>query len=521
MKETAIAIFLIGLILSVYSVFKRDRLRVLMSAGLLFFLTISVYFLLMFDGQKFITYDNFSHWATIVKTILLNNRLPNFLDTTIVFQSYPPGSACFIYYVCKIVSGSESMMMFAQALLIFSSLTAVFGVVKKNKPIGFLLAASFCVFVISYNLSLYSLLVDLLLPALGLASVLIANEYRENPKKAIMLVTPILCFLMVIKNSGTYFVAFTLLFLFFTITPKSRANLKYMAFAFIAPVMTLLIWQKHVRLVFASGLAAKHSMSAYNFYKNFLTKSNDEMRTILNLLLKRLLVIDFTAYIFIALIVLILIVGFLKLKLSISKKCIFISVILGYVGYQLSLLGMYVLSMPMKESLTLAGYARYNKTIIIFIFGLLVYYLIDIINHLDFKTKPVRNIVCACLAILLYILLLTRSGMTFNNFQKQDNSSSLRYKLDELLEIYPINSGKSYIICHNTNDYGYVDYIGKYTFMTNKISSVIYTDEKSLAKWRNYDYLIILERNDQLELFLENNFSNSHEENVIVLAEYK
>lgn len=49
--------------------------------------------LLACRGRMFVWYDNFSHWALVVKNMLLTDRFPTFLDTRIIFQEYPMGSA--------------------------------------------------------------------------------------------------------------------------------------------------------------------------------------------------------------------------------------------------------------------------------------------------------------------------------------------------------------------------------------------------------------------------------------------
>lgn len=40
-------------------------------------------------GKMFLQYDNFSHWALVVREMLRFDRFPNFTDTLIHFQEYP------------------------------------------------------------------------------------------------------------------------------------------------------------------------------------------------------------------------------------------------------------------------------------------------------------------------------------------------------------------------------------------------------------------------------------------------
>ena len=66
--------------------------------------------------------------------MLLQDRMPNFEDTLIMFQAYPLGSSLFIYYVCKIVGTTEACFLWAQIILMLSALfSGLVFVTKKNR----------------------------------------------------------------------------------------------------------------------------------------------------------------------------------------------------------------------------------------------------------------------------------------------------------------------------------------------------------------------------------------------------
>ena len=44
---------------------------------------------------RFVHYDNFSHWAVVVKYMLATNRIPDAASAIIDFKSYPLGSSSF------------------------------------------------------------------------------------------------------------------------------------------------------------------------------------------------------------------------------------------------------------------------------------------------------------------------------------------------------------------------------------------------------------------------------------------
>lgn len=180
LKPATLLLLVTGLCLLVYSIagagLKPWKLRELLTPGTIFLLCGIVYFSFFFIDAKLITYDSFSHWALIVKQMLYDNRLPNFQNDLIMFQSYPPGSALFLYFVTKTIGPSEGRMMFAQTLLILGGLTTLFSFVDQRLTLGkkvvmtLLITASSLV-LLTMDTYLYDLPVDTLLPVCALAGL--------------------------------------------------------------------------------------------------------------------------------------------------------------------------------------------------------------------------------------------------------------------------------------------------------------------------------------------------------------
>ena len=82
---------------------------------------------------KLLHYDNFSHWAVMVKYLLSANRFPGADTELVTFLDYPPGSSVFIYYVCLFLGRSQGVMLLAQTALIFACFLAVFGIVEERR----------------------------------------------------------------------------------------------------------------------------------------------------------------------------------------------------------------------------------------------------------------------------------------------------------------------------------------------------------------------------------------------------
>lgn len=142
-----------------------------LNSGYVFFIMVFCVILCVCQGQVFTAYDNFSHWALVLKNMLLTDRYPSFQDPLIIFQEYPLGSASYIYYFAKLVSESESAQMAAQSLMMLSFILPVFKFINKNKIVSCVMLLLYVNYIFCYNIRIDSLLVDTLLPLQGMAAL--------------------------------------------------------------------------------------------------------------------------------------------------------------------------------------------------------------------------------------------------------------------------------------------------------------------------------------------------------------
>ncbi len=153
--------------------------------------------------MKLTHYDNFSHWAVIVKYLLSADRLPG-ADTAIVAsRDYPPGSSLLIYYVCRYAGHSQGIMLLAQNSLILACFYAVFGIVKERRRFllySFLGMGCAMLSYLNLTIRINNLLVDFLLPLMALASAAVSYRLREGPLKLCLLQAVLLGYTGIIKN---------------------------------------------------------------------------------------------------------------------------------------------------------------------------------------------------------------------------------------------------------------------------------------------------------------------------------
>ena len=124
-----------GLVLAANSLWRRESLRAVVTPGTCFFAAAAIGLASLMNGARVLQYDDFSHWALVARTILERNALPTFRDTTLSFLNYPPGSACWIYFFCRLCgTESEGAMLFAQSLMMLACLLPLF-LIARRRPV--------------------------------------------------------------------------------------------------------------------------------------------------------------------------------------------------------------------------------------------------------------------------------------------------------------------------------------------------------------------------------------------------
>ena len=139
-----------------------------------------LFFLIHLKDQRFIHYDNFSHWGVIVKSFIMNKAVFNANESIITFNCYPPGSALFIFYFSNLVGVSESLALYSQIIVILSALLPLFSfssfeildkslvINRKMKGIIFLLTTLISLMLLNGPSNINDLLVDTLLSAVAI-----------------------------------------------------------------------------------------------------------------------------------------------------------------------------------------------------------------------------------------------------------------------------------------------------------------------------------------------------------------
>lgn len=492
----------------------KTKITNLISPGIWFFIISSLFLAFSLNGYKFYAYDDFSHWGLVARETLLFNRFPTFNDQLISFQSYPTGTAGFIYFIGKIVNSSEGIMLFAQSLLILSGIAPLFSFVKKKKILSYFIISLFSIYLLLGNNGVTTLYVDAVLTSVVLAVTSIIFYYFLEGDTLSAILPLLLGNMLLIgtKNSGLLFATITtFLFLFFRAKEEPSANsLKYNIIA-IFPFFMKVLWDKHVELVFTSGDLSKHSLSISNFKTILGDKSLSDIFSITKLLFIRSLdisKIDVTIvfYVFAFLMFVLLYKRYNQQKNNLyqgklPEKTMLYIVVGLYVIYQVGLLLTYIFSMPLSEALYLASYGRYNITLSTYFLGMFIIYFFE--NVLSFSTinNPFKWFFTFSFMFVLFYLVISVKEPVYTLLSNDEYKNSPREKLEKIIDHNYLDiEDKVYIyVSDYTKEYArhFLSYQFRYTLRSTDFQIVEYNTLGKLNSMKDTDSILIILKEDR------------------------
>ncbi|QIB68973.1 hypothetical protein Ami103574_06395 [Aminipila butyrica] len=542
----AIVILACGLLMFGFILFRKIRAgeKVPFSISLfkLAFLIGSVFFFQLLLQCKLVHYDNFSHWAIVLKQMLTTNAFPTAASNLIDFKNYPLGISSFLYYVCRFAGTSQPMMLFSQGLLIFSCFYAIFGIISEKKR--FLLYAFLglgCSTLSFFNITIRisNLLVDFLLPIFTLAIFAAAYHYRRDMKRACLVILPLGGLLSVTKSTGVIFAGIGLTFLTYLWFVHRKPGwwkdglllLTTMAGAFLPR----LGWSWRMTTFF-QGIENKFNVSA----SELTGKTPEQMQEIVGLFLKSIADVSTRTTIGVllfhvaAIAASIFAVYVLKKKWNLWKALIALDVVL--VLYYAGILGLYLYSMPLEEALGLAGFERYACSIVVlFAGGLVMCATVDIERSFHYRIgqvpddqafKSVRNKrryqqgVLVCMAIAVTLLMSEYNGVLYI---ARSYDTSLPCKVRAVTGDRWYQDGKEdqhrYLIYGSDQDQQvtnfYMQYVARYFLYAAQVDGICLFYEDNMDNLLSgYDYLVVVERDSDETRLLKKHYGVTGEEGI-------
>ncbi|WP_061452319.1 hypothetical protein [Streptococcus oralis] len=451
-----------------------------------FFLAMIFLFVILKDNL-WIHYDNFSHWGIVAKEIVTYNRFPNFQSELIQFQSYATGSASFIYYISKIAGiHSEGFMSVAQSWLVLSACFTFFAWISPDLKKYSVPTIIFSLLLFIVNIQPYDLLVDTLLTSLALATVNIIVFYKKSLQQVTYLLGLIFLFLISVKTSGIFFVI-SALFLMILYSFKMSKELRFKIwlqtlYVSLGTVFLNLLWKAHVAYVFVEGNKSKHSFSLSSYKENLLDKGKSKIIEIVSQYFQRIFSFDNIILLLFVLIGGILIYYIWNKRKLLGMELIAFSVLV-YVIYHINLLAMYLVSMPYDEAKNLDSFSRYDLTIVLFVLGVLLIYL------LKYATQISNRFLYFSTILLIIFSLIHRAS--FYQFITSKFTAE-RYEIEEKLKDIPHQNHVPTVIRINKKSVskGYLWYLFRYDLQTKDIS-INYPDENNLGNTGDIQSIVI------------------------------
>ena len=501
-------------------------------------------------SYQLIHYDNFSHWALVVKQMLITNAIPDAGSTLIDFKNYPLGTSSFLYFVCRAAGQSEGVMLVGQAMLIFACFYALFGVIRDEKR--FLLAAilGLCCAIMSYfnvSIRINNLLVDYLLPLCALAAIAGMTESAKNYRIACIASVPVLGFLLLIKSTGLFFALPCYLYLLYVghgaraNKPFGRKLLLWLGglLTIAVSLSTLVVWNLHVAQTFV-GETSKFSVNlgglrqftlqnldtfTLQSLSGILTdKTPEQIGAITSLFLKSVTSLNQLATQGILLINMLALVAWLNARFGFGQRWKLLRVLLLMdvlmAVYYVGILLFYIVSMPLDEALRLAGFERYASSMMLFVIGAVGLCAVRDVerslyvqqgeerDYKAFKSLQSKNIYqfSTLTALGLATLLLVTDITGMDQLQKGYAETLPAHAKAVLGDRWDGENRSRYLLyapdtdSQVTNDY--LLYVGRYLLFDPDVRVTSTADDTLLTAMEGCDYFAVVESDDSIRAWM-------------------
>lgn len=331
-------------------------------------LLVGILFAVQLLKSPLIHYDNYSHWAVMVKYLHFTGHLPDATQKLITFTSYLPGSSLFIAYVIRFLGYGSGTMLLGQFFLIWSAIGSLFAVLPdQRRRLNQLVICIAIGFSMMANISIRTnnLLVDYLLATFTAGGLAGIWALRQKPLLQLLYFYLMASSLLLIKNSGSFFVLVLLVYLL-ALKKKWTWRLADLAGAGIA-FLPFWTWQQHVKAVFPN--AVNHAINIQHYENALAGQSQSDLISLGDRILDHLLswkTMSTREWVLInvyGLLLFIVVNLVLKKKQPILWTVFVLDVMIGL--FYLSLYATYAVTMTKKEAMSLNGFERYMSTVII------------------------------------------------------------------------------------------------------------------------------------------------------------
>lgn len=473
--------------------------------------------------SNFVHYDNFTHWGLVVKYMLVENALPTREAAELVtYFKYPIGSSLFVYYMGSFVGHGEGVLLVGQFTMISAGFYALFSVIKDHKRLlnaAIIITTIAVTFPFSISVRMNNLLVDYLMPILGLALLAGLYALRTKPLQQSLYLTVVGGLLSMVKDSALFFVALGFLFFVGSLILYARTQPKrYILMALLLVIATgaLIVlprytWSNHVANEF-QGVASKHDVTFVTDGRDlealqtlFLSETFDvSTLAVQGFIIANSLAIGFY---FIARIV-------YKRRTRILWWLLLLDILV--VGYYGGMYWMYATSMPVDEAMQLAGFERYASSMIVFLLGSvgmiiandadLMYHEQNIAqrNYRSFTSiRSKKNYQTITLLLIFFATTMALSEINGLRFHRDNYVNTLPSQVRTIVnDSWDAPTGRKVVVVAADDDGKissyYLQYMTKYFMFTSSVEAYDnydIDDASFMNRMKEYDQVAIIENN--------------------------
>ena len=481
-------------------------------------LLLFVYVLWYNAGAIYPDGDTLNHWAWIVRSMVEDDRLPNFTNR-IVYQSYPPATACWTYFGLKLIGYSESKALILQNLAIICYASTLFSFNKKRDIIGDVIVfLAMIPFVRDFD----GLKVDIILAAATVAGFVVVSQIYKTSKQLFLLLIPFVITVAMIKNSGVLLAVYIIILAGIALS-KNESKRVACKYCFSLGGITFgawYLWQRHINMVYIAPTQSRHSMSldytesviesrdseymleiAKNFFHKWFTFNNSHEWLL------------FVVFIILSAIVV------WKAKDRKTVLTVLLCFLIYYFVYKIGVLGVYLVNMP-GEVLHMPSYERYHFTFSLIMIGVIVWIFFEYFYNSDVVTRTVKYCSGTVVAIsVIFIAYCDQKDM----FTRPDYAYGGTHRFMETLIKDPTN-GLAYDDCVLGYHHDATNIVEDYVIYTTNNWASLGTDDPERVREalttneHGFDKVVVLADDEDVERVIrECGYGDSLESGVIEL----
>lgn len=484
----------------------KELLSRTLTPGLFVYMALFLLFIIINHGRIFEDYDEFNHWAVIIKNMFVHNGYGTVKGSIVTFNEYPPFTACFQYILPHIKGEySEDLVIISQNLLYLSMIIPICkntNFDKKFRNLLIIVPAILILPLVLYEDFFVNILVDGFLGILFAIGLFIIYKDDENKLYRNIILSLIITALALTKTTG---ILFSILLLIFAIIKFKQNRIKTILIILALPVILTSAWYIKVNTTQVpnewdlkstissdeNSIRMKNSEMIISKFYYALFEQTQAIGERISMLCKILLLSAYSIFVYKT-------VKDKDARKSYSR--ILIETIISFVIFAIGLLWMYLTIFIEEEAFYLASYDRYMGTMLL---AWLTLNTLIICDESDFKLSNIYIFIVIGLTLLPSDTVYSKYIRYKEYIPAAQIKRNYYYSKFEKYENLFKEDDKIYFISDTNINNIKVLKLHKYEMLTPNIANkepIFYGGPELLAKTlleENYTYLYIYKVEDE------------------------